>query len=212
MRSYDRSKHLVLLSARFQNSCSLDFDWLFINTDEARLTGDACRSVLVCLIFRGQPTLLRLKRALRLITRSLVKASQAYARGLLLLMSAILERSKAALTVEELSSLKEFVFNRCPPFKAICLCNEIGTSMEGTCSCFFLVMHSAFHAVVVNLIVNTLDPANTADKIVVTEITRHWAYILRNSIQGSNDVAVSVLVQVFSCFDRLLGYFNLHLD
>jgi hypothetical protein len=89
----------------------LSFDCLLPQIGDLALANSVFRGVLVQSLFSNSPTIVSLKRAIRLLDHRMASCSDLSApANLLFVMVAMLEQAKLALSQKELAVLKEHVF------------------------------------------------------------------------------------------------------
>ncbi|KAF9460940.1 ribosome 60S biogenesis N-terminal-domain-containing protein [Collybia nuda] len=149
----------------------LQFDSLFLHSGEAEIGHAASRSILVEVAFGGVSSLLNIKQAVSLVTHRLmaVRSQDTLTKGLLLLLTSIVQRASTIFSAEDNVALKEAIFAYSEVIR-IYLVSETVSDL----------VRESLH----NLVKVSLNPTNSTDQMVLTETTTYWLDALKKSLTG----------------------------
>ena len=109
-----RFSHDILAMELMNVIGSLEFEWLFLNTNNEQIIDKTYQTILTDTIFTRTPTLVELTQAVHFIMHAIVasRPRDEIIKAQLSIVASIFQRSKSVLPVNSLDSLKEFVFVR----------------------------------------------------------------------------------------------------
>ncbi|KIL65208.1 hypothetical protein M378DRAFT_162474 [Amanita muscaria Koide BX008] len=169
---------------------------LYLHADESVLSDLASRKVISQALFSSSPTLLDIKRMIRLISHGLGSSSSQdqYSHTLLLLLAMIVEDAGHELSDSDLDALKEELFLRQGNLKTLCVTEGVSAIMREGLKQF---------------VQSTLYPVTESNRALVTDICAYWVNVIKSSLEpGETEVETAAIWVHYFTLSDLVDLFD----